>query len=362
MKPRIFVGSSVEALNIANAIQENLDYDANVTVWNQGIFQLSSSTLDDLIAALGNFDFAIFVFKPDDITIMRNDKKNTIRDNVIFELGLFVGRLGKDKVFFVTPRNSEPFHLPTDLLGVAPGQFDINREDGNLKAALGPFCNQVREKLTNFVYNNLNDLQNETKESKRIAIEKPFGWEYLLAAELLSSKLIDINQSYKELEKGFVFNRSKKYSEEGYQEWFQESLNDMQRIVTIFPNILNELNTSFGPPGVSGNVLEIKSAVNRIIAYCKELLAWEYRVNEPEPPSGLAEIKTIMNGWSKVILNAINGMPNEIKRVINIRKENKDSIEQINFEIASPKGVDRVIEIFSEYYLSKLSSYNQQQP
>jgi predicted nucleotide-binding protein len=34
-RPKIFVGSSVEGLAIANAVQVNLDYFADVTVWTR---------------------------------------------------------------------------------------------------------------------------------------------------------------------------------------------------------------------------------------------------------------------------------------------------------------------------------------
>jgi predicted nucleotide-binding protein len=97
MKPSVFIGSSVENLTIANTLQLNLEYDGNVTVWNQGVFSLSSNALKDLTNALANFDFAIFVFQPDDMTTMRNVAHNTVRDNIIFELGLFIGKLGREK-------------------------------------------------------------------------------------------------------------------------------------------------------------------------------------------------------------------------------------------------------------------------
>jgi len=145
--PRIFVGSSVEGLQIANAIQLLLEHDAEVTVWTQGIFEPSSNSLDDLIESLFKFDFGIFVFSPDDISKIRQKKFLVARDNVIFEMGLFVGRLGKKRTLYVVPRGISNFHLPSDLIGVSPLDYDGNRSDGNIQAALGSVCTKIRERI-----------------------------------------------------------------------------------------------------------------------------------------------------------------------------------------------------------------------
>ena len=146
MKPKIFIASSVEGLNVAYAIQELLEYDAEVTVWDQDVFQLSSNTLDDLIDALSKTDFGIFVFTPDDtLRIGEGEEYQSVRDNVIFELGIFMGHLRKQRCFIVSPRTQDPFHIPTDLLGVTQATYEPNRDDSNLSAALGPACNQIRQ-------------------------------------------------------------------------------------------------------------------------------------------------------------------------------------------------------------------------
>lgn len=100
MKPKVFIGSSREGITIANAIHANLTYEAECTVWKDGVFQPSSSTLVDLMRILRNSDFAIFVFSPDDVSIMRDNMDQVVRDNVLFELGLFIGRLGQERCFF----------------------------------------------------------------------------------------------------------------------------------------------------------------------------------------------------------------------------------------------------------------------
>jgi hypothetical protein len=143
-KPSLFIASSAEHLDLAYAIQQNLEHDVEATVWTQGVFKISRPALMSLVDALSSFDFGAFVFSPDDVTNMRDDRLQTVRDNVIFELGLFVGGLGLDRSFVIVPRGITELHLPTDLLGLIPATFDPNRQDKNLIAALGSACNEIR--------------------------------------------------------------------------------------------------------------------------------------------------------------------------------------------------------------------------
>lgn len=104
-KPALFIASSVEGLQVADSINENLDHDVHCTLWRTGTFKLSSQTIDDLVKKSSTVDFAVFVFTPDDLTTIREKQHATARDNVIFELGLFIGAIGKERCYVVKPRD-----------------------------------------------------------------------------------------------------------------------------------------------------------------------------------------------------------------------------------------------------------------
>ncbi|WPJ94211.1 nucleotide-binding protein [Coraliomargarita algicola] len=141
-RPKVFIGSSSEGKAIAEAIQVNLDYDAEVTIWSQGVFGLSRGTLESLVSAVEEFDFAILVLTPDDLVTSRDETQNAPRDNVLFELGLFMGSLGRDRCFITYDRRAD-IKLPSDLAGITAADFQPH-STGNLQAAVGSATTRIK--------------------------------------------------------------------------------------------------------------------------------------------------------------------------------------------------------------------------
>lgn len=141
----VFVGSSSEGLPVAEGIQENLNQVADVSLWTQGVFELSQSFIESLIAELDKVDFAVLILAGDDLTLSRDVASASPRDNVLFELGLFMGRLGRDRCFFVHDATLRP-KLPTDLLGVSAATYRSGHQ-GGLTAALGSACTAIKRRI-----------------------------------------------------------------------------------------------------------------------------------------------------------------------------------------------------------------------
>jgi hypothetical protein len=352
MKPKLFIGSSTEALGIAHKIQEILEEVAVVTVWTENVSNLSSNILDDLIKASDEFNFGIFVFNPDDVLEIRKNKHSAVRDNVIFELGLFIGKLGKERVFFLIPNDNETLRLPTDLLGVNAGVYDSKRDDGDLKVALGPFCNQIKERIKSFYYEGLIGFEEESKQSRKLAAEKPDYWEFNLASELLKTRMDKINKELYEIDNGLGFRNTKRYNGTELTDFIGNSMSDIVRVISIFKNVYQiELVKSFGEPGEPGNVYEIKYCCDKVYNLCKELLNWEYNFISAQFPEAFVEIGELMKGWAKDLIIEINRFPKLLDEAFSA--ENIASGKEIKIELVfeAPKNSDRV-----QYLLSRLDA------
>lgn len=144
-RSRVFIGSSSEGLPVARKLQSSLSEDFFIEIWNQGtVFGLGSHTLEALEDAVGIYDFGVFVFTPDDKLYTRGETKPVARDNVIFELGLFTGKLGRTRAFIVKPKNTA-IVIPTDLAGITTATYDP--ENSNLISALEPACEKIRDAI-----------------------------------------------------------------------------------------------------------------------------------------------------------------------------------------------------------------------
>ena len=105
MKPRIFLGSSVQQEKLVHALTRGLQDIADVDPWTT-VFNPGVSTLDRLVELTREVDFAAFVFAQDDWTTKAaspdaGSGEASPRDNVVFEAGLFGGAIGIRRTFIL---------------------------------------------------------------------------------------------------------------------------------------------------------------------------------------------------------------------------------------------------------------------
>ncbi|MFY9821110.1 MAG: TIR domain-containing protein [Thermoanaerobaculia bacterium] len=163
-KPRVFIGSSTKGQEVARAIAEGLAGSASLKPWWTS-FALARTYLEELDTIAREVEFAVFVLTPDDTRDRGIGAASVPRDNVLFELGLFTGSLGRDRTFAVRPRGV-PLELPTNLGGMHVAEF-------NSLADSAPATGSERDSL---LYDAVSDAVGAIKKEisrSRIAVVRP---------------------------------------------------------------------------------------------------------------------------------------------------------------------------------------------
>jgi CRP/FNR family cyclic AMP-dependent transcriptional regulator len=141
--PRVFAICSAEALDIAKAIRVGLEHVAQVVIWSdENIFPPGGYAIEALEEQVNLADFGIALAEPDDLVLSRDRQSATPRDNVLFELGFFMSRLGRSRTLLLVPRNEE-VKLPSDFKGLTPIFYQKGRKVADLSVAMGPCIDRI---------------------------------------------------------------------------------------------------------------------------------------------------------------------------------------------------------------------------
>jgi len=125
-KPDVFLGSSNEGSDILKSFKRRLRSPGfNLIPWIKGVFEISGTTIESLVKISKDTDFAILIFTFDDKIISRRKTMASPRDNVVFELGLFMGAIGRERTFIIKPKGKD-IKIPSDLLGVTCLEYEHN--------------------------------------------------------------------------------------------------------------------------------------------------------------------------------------------------------------------------------------------
>jgi len=151
--PNMFIGSSREVIDYARGVNNNLNRDANIIPWYTA-FNANEFTMEALERNLDLCDFGVFIFAADDVALHRGKYVFITRDNTVFEMGLFWGKLRRKRVFAIVPREVKEredlikdktikdFHILSDLHGLTILKYSDAVHE-NYNAAMDVACGEI---------------------------------------------------------------------------------------------------------------------------------------------------------------------------------------------------------------------------
>jgi hypothetical protein len=111
------------------------------------VFGLNEGNLEALLQELQESDFGVFVLAADDLTTSKDETKPSPRDNVLFEAGLFMGVLGRSRVF-IAHDDRPDLKIPSDLAGLTLAAYDGARIGGEDDAgAVRRACRRISDAI-----------------------------------------------------------------------------------------------------------------------------------------------------------------------------------------------------------------------
>jgi predicted nucleotide-binding protein len=185
-KLRIFIGSSGEARPVVRILEKEFKSSGfKVIPWDSDDFRIGGRFFLDLLLKAPDeydFDFAIFIFRADDAISSRNTSYYTPRDNVLFELGIFMSRLGAKRTFLLAPKPWEvKLKILSDLQNYIPDYYDPparaktkGQRLANLQAALKPAIQKIKGRIDKLG-------PRDTQRLEQVAWVSPLLGEYFKA-------------------------------------------------------------------------------------------------------------------------------------------------------------------------------------
>lgn len=148
-------------------------------------------------------------------------------------------------------------------------------------------------------------LMELSPQSLQIVMQKPFGWEYRLFAQILKDGIDEQKYKKNDLRFGVAIGQVTKI--EGLVEfgrWFGAQSSQLMNITNALTKLLNEgLVIAFGEPGVAGDPEMIMYIGRRIIECYKWMIDWSLQFKRLDIEE---ELEGLVNLASKMASNAIN--------------------------------------------------------
>ncbi len=131
----VFIASTNEHRSVADALREKLDVSGILVKPWWDAFSPGKTILEELARISKECNFAAFIFAPADFTHSKSRTEPSLRDNIIFEFGLFQGTLGRSRCFAVCPKGQLIKQI-SDLEGLIKIEYDPEKFKQDPRSAM----------------------------------------------------------------------------------------------------------------------------------------------------------------------------------------------------------------------------------
>lgn len=158
----------------------------------------------------------------------------------------------------------------------------------------------------------------ECRAARQLVRERPDYWEFRLSSILMHDRLDPVGRDFCDLRKDTIYHRQRVLGTfDDCLSWMQDRLGHLLDVFrALFPTLNEELMASWGPPGESGDPVEILRVANKVERLGKELFEWELEVWRTRFPDQLDPVRAQFQGWAERYWQQILRMQERTDEVI----------------------------------------------
>ena len=156
---------------------------------------------------------------------------------------------------------------------------------------------------------------------KRIILDKPYGWEYRLTAELMRYFNTPLFRKLKDLKEGLYLKNITTIEPEKSFTWIQDRLNEMSKIATPAKGLLELLTKSWGKPGEPGDIKEIHHATSLIRDYLEHVISFEEKIHFVNPPEEYERPVSLLKNLIGSQVRKLSSIPSDLDNIISLSIE-----------------------------------------
>jgi hypothetical protein len=157
----------------------------------------------------------------------------------------------------------------------------------------------------------------ESKKATILATERRPGWEYLLAEELLRTKLSVLETEHAEFDATLSGRRGTRFrgTRKDYVNWLSRTPTTLlERAVTCLSQLPDMCRKSEEPC----DPIRILSAANEVINCCRAVLNFEMHISLAEPPVNLEELRSAWRGIADWPTGEVKRFCDEIAQAVEV--------------------------------------------
>lgn len=160
---------------------------------------------------------------------------------------------------------------------------------------------------------------------KRIIIDKPLGWEYMLTAELMRFLNAKHLRKLEDLQNNLYLKPQQHIGKEEAFNWILSRITESTNLIEPLVNLFIQLNKSWGEPDLEGDINEIHHVCLLIRDYIEQIVSHEELISFTNVPEEYQKLKLLLKDILGTQVLKIKDIPKKIDNFLTLLNDyNKD--------------------------------------